>query len=119
MRLTYDDQAGAAYLRLRHETDEVGRVSSITFRPPDAVAADDYFTLDFDESGRLVGIEFLSPDNRLVPSVLAAPNAPDHGTRFTFATVAVANVRRAQCGERQPGHDCHRLCARISARRAR
>jgi uncharacterized protein YuzE len=72
MRLTYDERVGAAYLRLREDGDDVGTVSSEPFRPPGSEAADDFFVLDFDDAGHLVGIEFLTPDERLLPSVLAA-----------------------------------------------
>ena len=34
--------------------------------------ADDSLVFDFDGAGRLVGIEFLTPEQRLLPSVLAA-----------------------------------------------
>jgi uncharacterized protein YuzE len=72
MRLTYDERAGAAYLRLHEDGDHVETVSSQPFRPPGADAADDSLVFDFDEAGRLVGIEFLTPEQRLLPSVLAA-----------------------------------------------
>jgi uncharacterized protein YuzE len=72
MKLTYDKQVGAAYLRLRQDSDDVGTVSSQPFRPPDSAAGDDYLVLDFDSDGHLVGIEFLTPEERLLPSVLAA-----------------------------------------------
>jgi uncharacterized protein YuzE len=51
-------------------------VSSSTFAPPDATDADDYFVLDFDSDGRLVGIEVLVPGRRLLPSVIAQAEAP-------------------------------------------
>jgi uncharacterized protein YuzE len=72
MRLTYDKRAGAAYLRLREDGDDVGTISSQPFRPPGSEAVDDCFVFDFDGAGRLVGIEFLTPEDRLLPSVLAA-----------------------------------------------
>ena len=76
MRLTYDRQVGAAYLRLREDGDDVGTVSSKTFRPPGSQAGDDYLVLDFDDAERLVGIEFLTPEERLLPSVLATAEHP-------------------------------------------
>ena len=72
MRLTYDERAGAAYLRLHEDGDHVQTVSSEPFRPTGADAADDSLVFDFDGAGRLVGIEFLTPEQRLLPSVLAA-----------------------------------------------
>lgn len=72
MRLTYDERAGAAYLRLHEDGDHVATVSSQPFRPPGSDAADDCLVFDFDEAGRLIGIEFLTPEQRLLPSVLAA-----------------------------------------------
>jgi uncharacterized protein YuzE len=72
MRLTYDEEVGAAYLRLRTDNDDVGTVSSKSITPPGAEHADDRIVLDFDQAGRLVGIEFLTPEDRLLPSILAA-----------------------------------------------
>ncbi len=72
MRLTYDKEVGAAYLRLRAEGDDVGTVTSKPIAPPGAEPADDSIVLDFDRDGHLVGIEFLTPAARLLPSVLAA-----------------------------------------------
>jgi hypothetical protein len=59
MRLSYDERAGAAYLRLHDDGDDVGTMSSQSFKPPGSDAADDY-------------LEFLTPEQRLLPSVLAA-----------------------------------------------
>jgi uncharacterized protein YuzE len=73
MKLTYDDEVGAAYLRLRGDDEDVaGPVTSESFRPPGSEAGDDYLVLDFDADGRLVGIEFLTPNERLLPSMLTA-----------------------------------------------
>ena len=72
MRLTYDQHVGAAYLRLRTDNDDVGTVASKSITPPGAEHADDRIVLDFDEDGRPVGIEFLTPEERLLPSILAA-----------------------------------------------
>jgi uncharacterized protein YuzE len=72
MRLSYDQRSGAAYLRLRDDRDNVGTISSQPFRPPGFDTPDDYFVLDFDAGRRLVGIEFLTPGERLLPSALAA-----------------------------------------------
>ena len=59
-------------MRLREDGDDVGKLSSQPFRPPGSEAVDDHFVLDFDGAGHLVGIEFLTPEGRLLPSVLAA-----------------------------------------------
>lgn len=71
MRLKYDQRVGAAYLRLRADNDDVGTVSSKPVTPPGAEHLDDRIVLDFDTDGHLVGIEFLTPELRLLPSVLA------------------------------------------------
>jgi len=76
MRLSYDKDVGAAYLRLGADTDDVGTVSSKTFTPPGAQTTDGHLVLDFDDAGRLVGIEFLTPEQRLLPRVLAAAESP-------------------------------------------
>jgi uncharacterized protein YuzE len=72
MRLSYDERARTAYLWLRDDGDDEGVVSSHPFTPPGSDAADDYLVLDFDQRGHLVGIEFLTPEQRLCPGVLAA-----------------------------------------------
>lgn len=71
MRLKYDQQVGAAYLRLHGDGEDVGTVSSKPVGLPGAEHGDDCIILDFDPDGRLVGIEFLTPELRLLPSVLA------------------------------------------------
>ena len=76
MRLKYDQEVGAAYLRLREDTDDVRRVTSETFRPPGSPDAEDDLVLDFDADRYLVGIEFLRPELRLLPSVLSAAQRP-------------------------------------------
>jgi uncharacterized protein YuzE len=73
MRLSYDDEIDAAYLRLCEDEDELRRpITSETFRPTGSDASGDDLVLDFDAWGRLVAIEFLTPNERLLPSVLAA-----------------------------------------------
>jgi uncharacterized protein YuzE len=71
MRLSYDDEVDAAYLRLHEECDDLGPVTSETFRPPNPGDGAAEIVLDFDREGRLVGIEFLAAQRRLLPSVLA------------------------------------------------
>ena len=74
MRLKYDQEVGAAYLRLREDTDDVRHAE--TFRPPGSPDGEDDLVLDFDADRYLVGIEFLRPELRLLPSVLSLrPNA--------------------------------------------
>ena len=75
MRLTYDKEVGAAYLRIRDDGDDVGTVTSMPVTPPDVDGLDDHIVLDFDKAGRLVGIEFLTPERRLLPSALAAADS--------------------------------------------
>lgn len=70
MRLTYNQKVGAAYLRLRDDGEDVGTVSSMPITPPGGARADDRIVLDVDDDGRLVGIEFLTPEERLLPSIL-------------------------------------------------
>jgi uncharacterized protein YuzE len=76
MKLTYDKRAGAAYLDLHGPDQAPGRGSTEQFLPPGSTAGDDYFVLDFDAEGRLVGIEILVPSERLLPSVLADAEEP-------------------------------------------
>jgi uncharacterized protein YuzE len=67
VRRRYDKRAGAAYLYLG---DPEERTSQQTVEPPNPSGADDYLALDFDATGRLVGIEFLVPGDRLLRSTL-------------------------------------------------
>jgi uncharacterized protein YuzE len=76
MRLTYDEDAGASYLHLRHDGEDVGTVSSMPITPPGGARADDRIVLDFDDDGRFVGIEFMTPQERLLPSVLDSRRNP-------------------------------------------
>jgi uncharacterized protein YuzE len=79
MRLSYDERAGTAYLRLREDGDDVGAISSQPYKPPGSDASDDYLVLDFDERGHLVGIEFLTPEQRLCPVSSPVCNLPPAG----------------------------------------
>jgi hypothetical protein len=73
MKLTYGEHARAAYLYLREADDEVvGPGSSEIFRPPGSATGDDYFVLDFDRHGRLVGSKLLVPDERLLRAFFLA-----------------------------------------------
>jgi uncharacterized protein YuzE len=71
MRLPYDERVRTAYLYVGDPAERTGALTTHKVNPPNASAADDYLSLDFDEAGRLVGIEFLVPDDRLLPSALA------------------------------------------------
>jgi uncharacterized protein YuzE len=71
VNISYDQRAGVVYLRLSDDNEDIGTVSSRPVALPEAEGADDYIVLDFDDAGRLVGIEFLTPEQRLLPSVLA------------------------------------------------
>jgi hypothetical protein len=69
--------ASLLLLPLYKSRDEVrDPVASMTIRPPGAHASDDSLVVDFDAEGRLVGIEFLTPEKRLLPSVLASTDTP-------------------------------------------
>jgi uncharacterized protein YuzE len=72
MRLTYDQQANAAYLRLADEEEKPagGSVARTHLCDPDAVGG--WIALDFDGSGRLVGVEVLAADRTLPAAALAA-----------------------------------------------
>src|SRR4051794_29723545 len=70
MRLRYDDPIGAAYLTLGDPAERKMPLSQQTVGPPNPSGGDDYLVLDFDAAGRLVGIEVLVPDDRLLPSAI-------------------------------------------------
>ena len=71
MRLCYDERVRAAYLYVGDEAERTGGLTTLKVVPPNPSAGDDYLALDFDDAGRLVGVEILVPDERLLPSVLA------------------------------------------------
>ncbi len=77
-RLTYDQKVGAAYLRLHDDGEDVGTVSSMPITPPGGARADDRIVLDLDDDGRLVGIECLTPEQRLFPIVLDSAEPHPH-----------------------------------------
>jgi uncharacterized protein YuzE len=70
MKLTYSPRGRVAYLSLRNDEDSPRVATNQIVKPPDAEHADDRIILDFDQDGRLVGIEFLTPDDRLLPSIV-------------------------------------------------
>ncbi|WP_326721723.1 DUF2283 domain-containing protein [Streptomyces sp. NBC_00243] len=65
VRVTYDRQANAAYLYL---TDPVTPVAHCY--PCDPVSVDGMINLDFDDQGRLVGIEVLAASLKLPKQLL-------------------------------------------------
>lgn len=67
LRVTYDETANAAYIYL---TDPQVRTRSSRMYPCDPVEVDGVINLDFDEQGRLIGIEVLGA--YLLPEYLLA-----------------------------------------------
>ncbi|MFD9484170.1 DUF2283 domain-containing protein [Streptomyces sp. NPDC059991] len=62
VRVTYDKTVDAAYVYL---TEPQARVESARMYPCDPVNADAMINLDFDEQGRLIGIEVLAASSKL------------------------------------------------------
>jgi uncharacterized protein YuzE len=71
MRLTYSERGKTAYLARDGRQRPIAAGLMQPIKPPGSEDADDYLVLDFDHDGRLVGIEFLTPQERLLPDVLA------------------------------------------------
>jgi uncharacterized protein YuzE len=65
-RLTYDDKADAAYLYLKEGTEPGEATTSVPVQLPSGVGLGS-ITLDFDDDGRLIGIEVLGA-SRLLPA---------------------------------------------------
>ncbi|MFC9626376.1 DUF2283 domain-containing protein [Streptomyces sp. NPDC056930] len=62
VRVTYDKTANAAYVYL---TDPQVRAKSSRMYPCDPVEVGGVINLDFDEQGRLIGIEVLAANSKL------------------------------------------------------
>lgn len=74
VRVTYDKTADAAYVYL---TEPQTRVKSARMYPCDPVDADAMINLDFDEQGRLIGIEVLAASSRLPEYLLRSAERLD------------------------------------------
>ncbi|MFJ7305891.1 DUF2283 domain-containing protein [Streptomyces sp. NPDC099088] len=62
VRVTYDKTVDAAYVYL---TEPLAHVKSARMYPCDPVDVDGMINLDFDEQGRLIGIEVLAASSKL------------------------------------------------------
>lgn len=67
MRITYDSDADAAYIYL---VDEIGAGGVDRTVPVEAIATHAMVNLDFDASGKLIGIEVLDASNLLPDDLL-------------------------------------------------
>ncbi|MEU6238977.1 DUF2283 domain-containing protein [Kitasatospora sp. NPDC047058] len=76
VRVTYDETANAAYV---HLTDPQIRTKSSRMYPCDPVGVDGMINLDFDEQGRLIGIEVLAASSKLPQYLLKSSERPDAG----------------------------------------
>ncbi|MGW1658896.1 DUF2283 domain-containing protein [Streptomyces atratus] len=74
VRLTYDKAADAAYVYL---IEPQSRVKSARMYPCDPVDADAVINLDFDEHGRLIGIEVLAASSKLPEYLLQSAERLD------------------------------------------
>ncbi len=67
MRITFDQQADAAYIYLGGETHPGGAGKTVTVDP---IEVDGMINLDLDKKGLLLGIEILDATRLLSPEVL-------------------------------------------------
>jgi uncharacterized protein YuzE len=74
VRVTYDRRANAAYVYL---TEPQARVGSAHMYPCDPIAVGGMINLDFDDEGRLIGIEVLAADAKLPRHLLDAAERLD------------------------------------------
>lgn len=74
VRVTYDRTADAAYM---YFTDPQVGVRSARTYPCDPIDVDGMINLDFDEQGRLIGIEVLAATSKLPEYVLQAAERLD------------------------------------------
>ncbi|MGW7346783.1 DUF2283 domain-containing protein [Streptomyces sp. NPDC054854] len=77
LRVTYDKTANAAYVYL---TDPQVRIRSSRMYPCDPVEVGGMINLDFDEQGRLIGIEVLAADSKLPEYLLESSERLDAGS---------------------------------------
>jgi uncharacterized protein YuzE len=69
MRLRYSSSTGSAYLELFSADEPVRATANVRVTPPGSTES--YLVLDFDATGRLVGVDFLDAHKQLLPSVLS------------------------------------------------
>ncbi|MYW15360.1 DUF2283 domain-containing protein [Streptomyces sp. SID2955] len=74
VRVTYDKTADAAYVYL---TEPQASVRSARMYPCDPVDVDGMINLDFDEQGRLIGIEVLAASSKLSECLLQSAERLD------------------------------------------
>ncbi|MFJ6087989.1 DUF2283 domain-containing protein [Streptomyces sp. NPDC092369] len=74
VRVTYDKTVNAAYVYL---TEPQARVTSARMYPCDPVDVDGMINLDFDERGRLIGIEVLAASSKLPEYLLQSAERLD------------------------------------------
>ncbi|WP_328322506.1 DUF2283 domain-containing protein [Streptomyces sp. NBC_00388] len=74
VRVTYDKTVDAAYVYL---TEPQARVNSARMYPCDPVDVDAMINLDFDEHGRLIGVEVLAASSKLPEYLLQSAERLD------------------------------------------
>ncbi|MFE2543905.1 DUF2283 domain-containing protein [Actinacidiphila glaucinigra] len=74
VRVTYDKTANAAYV---YFTEPQARVKSARMYPCDPVDVDGMINLDFDEQGRVIGIEVLAASSKLPAYLLRSAERLD------------------------------------------
>ncbi|MFJ6465678.1 DUF2283 domain-containing protein [Streptomyces sp. NPDC091387] len=74
VRITYDKSVDAAYVCL---TEPQARVKAARMYPCDPVDVDGMINLDFDEQGRLIGIEVLAASSKLPEYLLRSAERLD------------------------------------------
>ncbi|SOD91436.1 DUF2283 domain-containing protein [Streptomyces sp. Ag109_G2-15] len=74
VKVTYDKSVNAAYV---YFTEPHVRVNSARMYPCDPVGVDGMINLDFDEQGRLIGIEVLAASSKLPEYLLQSAERLD------------------------------------------
>ncbi|MET7391681.1 DUF2283 domain-containing protein [Streptomyces sp. NPDC005529] len=95
VRVTYDKTVDAAYV---HLTEPQTPVKSTYMYPCDPVDVDGMINLDFDEQGRLIGIEVLAASTKLPPYLLQSAEQPNSRPPKAqpSTTLAANRPKRAQ-----------------------
>jgi uncharacterized protein YuzE len=77
LKVTYDQQVNAAYIYFEEPAQAGVPGSAVKTYECDPIAVDGMINLDFDEEGRVIGIEILDARSKLPPYLLSTAERLD------------------------------------------